>query len=238
MIHINRLTIKDISLSFHLSHSNLKKKGNVFICLTYNKLRWRTSLILGDCHFLFIYYKDEQHNFWFSFLSFPNLHLIVDSKRWKTVHLSMIPHVLPRFRACLHQPSWLNLRVVDRKPVKSGVENADQPEAIMFTEVVCVRSVLPSCCWLVFQAGPVSMENFQPAQPRSRIHNTDNPNKLLLLWTKQLCGCITRFVTSLWDPLHAYHITLSNLAFTEDMKTEFSFHFSRARSPKFLTQEK
>ena len=63
----------------------------------------------GTTHFLFIYYKDEQHNFWFSFLSFPNLHLIVDSNRWKTVHLSMIPHVLPRFRACLHQPSWLNL---------------------------------------------------------------------------------------------------------------------------------
>ena len=81
-----------------------------------------------------------------------------------------------------------DLRIVDRKPVRFGVENADQPEAIVFTEAVCVRSVLPSCCWLVFQAGPVSMENFQPAQPRSLIHNTDNPNKLLLLWTNSSAG--------------------------------------------------
>ena len=76
MIHDNRLLVKGISHSFHLV-IQIKQKENVFMWLTCNKLRGRTSLVLG--HFLFTYYKDEKHNFWFSFLSFPNLHLIVVS---------------------------------------------------------------------------------------------------------------------------------------------------------------
>ena len=47
----------------------------------------------------------------------------------------------------------------------------------MFTEAVCMSSVLPSCCWLVRQAGPLSMENFLwPGQPGSRHHSTDTLN--------------------------------------------------------------
>ena len=47
----------------------------------------------------------------------------------------------------------------------------------MFTKAVCMSSVLPSCCWLVRQAGPLSMENFLwPGQPGSRHHSTDTLN--------------------------------------------------------------
>ena len=47
----------------------------------------------------------------------------------------------------------------------------------MFTKAVCLSSVLPSCCWLVRQAGPLSMENFLwPGQPGSRHHSTDTLN--------------------------------------------------------------
>ena len=39
---------------------------------------------------------------------------------------------------------------------------------------------------------------------------------------KKLCGCITRFSTFLWSPLHDYDVKLPN-HFTGDIKTEFFY---------------
>ena len=93
----------------------------------------------------------------------------------------MIPHVLSRFRACLHEPSWLTLPRWLARSRKRKIWGQEcwpaRGHLIMFTEAVCMSSVLPSCCWLVRQAGPLSMENFLwPGQPGSRHHSTDTLN--------------------------------------------------------------
>ena len=77
-----------------------------------------------------------------------------------------------------------------------------------------------SCCWLGSCIG-----NLQPGKPGFGHYNTADVNKQLVhAREKYLCGCITRFSTFLWRPLHDSDVKLPN-HFTGDIKTECFFPF-------------
>lgn len=95
-----------------------------------------------------------------------------------------------------------DLRVVDQKRNIWGRECWPARSHYVYGSSIMHEKCVTHLLLASLPAGPVSMENFQLAQARSRHHNTNDLNKLLLLWTKQLCGCITRFGTFLWDPLY------------------------------------